>query len=339
MRAQQSSRLKRAALMVPSSLAVLGLGLAACTTEADSSAAVTSVVEGDAPEPTASTATLSDYLGSYTINDGEFGTSVQVTVEDGVRSIVSNSVPNHETGDFPNSGNPNTISAQELTYEYPTTPTFVGDARFAQTAGVAVNGVPFEPGTAETVSCDSGEQYRIEALQDVYDLGFDINNAHVQPTGKYHYHGISELLVEAYASDEDLVHVGFAADGFLMYYSKSNAYSSSYELGAEARRGTGCVASGRGRPGVAIEGTEPDGTYTTDWEYVEGLGNLDSCNGATIAGTYAYVITDVYPFVSRCLNGEVSDRQQGGGGQGAGGQGGGGQGGGRQGAGGQGSGS
>ena len=53
----------------------------------------------------------------------------------------------------------------------------------------------------------------------------DFNNAHVQPTGEYHYHGISELLVDAYASDDDLVLVGFAADGHLMYYSKSGAYA------------------------------------------------------------------------------------------------------------------
>jgi hypothetical protein len=78
--------------------------------------------------------------------------------------------------------------------------------------GVAVNGVKFEPETAETVACASGESYRVEALQDTDDLGFDFNNAHVQPTGEYHYHGVSQLLAEAADSGDDLVHVGFAAD-------------------------------------------------------------------------------------------------------------------------------
>ena len=128
--------------------------------------------------------------------------------------IDTNAIPDHETGDFPNGGNPNSISEQDLTWEFTTSPTYIGGASFARTSGVAVNGVKFEPGTAETATCTSGERYSIEALQEVYDLGLDFNNAHVQPTGEYHYHGISALLVDAYESDDDLVHVGFASDGF-----------------------------------------------------------------------------------------------------------------------------
>ena len=170
--------------------------------------------------------------------DEEFGTMTTVTVDGATRTIETNALPDHETGEFPNDGNPNTISEQDASYEYPIEPTFVGDATFAMTPGVAVNGVKFEPATAESVSCASGESYRVEALQDVYDLGLDFNNAHVQPTGEYHYHGVSELLADAYATDDDLVHVGFAADGYLMYYSKSGAYASGYELSTETRSGT-----------------------------------------------------------------------------------------------------
>lgn len=49
-------------------------------------------------------------------------------------------------------------------------------------------------GTAETVTCTTGGTFRVEAIQDIYDLGLDFNNAHVQPTGEYHYHRASELL-------------------------------------------------------------------------------------------------------------------------------------------------
>lgn len=249
----------------------------------------------------------SAYLGSYTLVDEEFGTMVTVAVDGQTRSIETNAIPDHETGEFPNSGNPNTISEQDLSYEYPLQGNYTGDATFAMVPGVAVNGVSFEPGTGESVSCDSGETYRIEALQDLYNLGLDFNNAHVQPGGKYHYHGVSDLLVNAYASDDDLVHVGFAADGFLMYYSKSEAYTSSYQLATDARTGTDCVASGpAGGDGVDLVGTAPDGTYVSDWAYVDGAGDLDSCNGTMIDGTYAYIITNEYPYISRCLNGEYA---------------------------------
>ena len=272
---------------------------------------------GGAPPTGDPNATLpeSAYAGDYTLMDEEFGTMVTVTVSDETRTIVANAIPDHEVGDFPNSGNPNTISEQSLTLEFPIEGTYVGTPSFALSPGVAVNGVPFIPGTAETVTCDSGEVYRVEAIQEIYNLGLDFNNAHVQPNGQYHYHGVSELLVDAYATEDDLVHVGFAADGFLVYYSKSNAYESGYVLSTEPRTGTDCVASGpAGGDTVEIAGTVPDGTYGSDWVHTED-GDLDECNGTTIGGEYAYFITDAYPYVSRCLMGEVAG---GGGGPGGG---------------------
>ena len=248
----------------------------------------------------------SKYIGSYSLEDAEFGTSVEVVVDANSRKISTNSLPNTPTGDFPNAGNPNTISAQDLNYTYSTKPVFVGGATTVRTTGVAVNGVKFEPGTAEAVACSSGEAFRVEALQDVYNLGLDFNNAHVQPSGEYHYHGVSELLVDAFNDDDDLVLVGFAADGFLMYYSKSDAYTPGYELAAQPREGTGCTGSGPLKAdSIQIAGTMPDGTYTSDWLFSDTTGNLDECNGTIINGEYAYLITNTYPYIGRCLNGEV----------------------------------
>ena len=125
---------------------------------------------------------------------------------------------------------------------------------------------------------------------------------------------MSQLLVEAYEDDADLVHVGFAADGHLMYYSKSGAYQSSYQLDTDTRTGTGCVPSGPNPEEIDIEGSTPDGTYTSDYVYVEGLGDLDQCNGTTIDGEYLYIVTDDYPFIPRCLMGEFTATGPGGGG-------------------------
>ncbi len=109
-----------------------------------------------------------------------------------------------------------------------------------------------------------------------------------------------------YDNDGDLVHIGFASDGFLISYSKSGAYDSGYLLSDEARDGEGCVASGPDRDEIDLAGTAPDGSYTSDYVYDEAAGDLDACNGTTIDGTYAYIVTDTYPFVTRCLNGETS---------------------------------
>ena len=249
-----------------------------------------------------------DFLGSYSLSDRQFGTIVTVTVDSTNRTIVTNALPNHETGQFPNAGNPNTIREQSLTYMYPVNPNYIGNARFARIPGVAVNGVPFEPGTAESVVCESGESYRIEALQEVYDLGFDFNDAHVQPSGLYHYHGISSILVEVYDKGKDIVHIGFAADGHLLYFSKGGNYQSSYKLSTSIRTGSDCMAS-RAAGGVIVDvdGTNPDGTYDLDWIYEEGSGNLDACNGATINGEYVYFLTNEYPYIPRCLNGEFAE--------------------------------
>lgn len=262
--------------------------------------------EADATDTTAAVTTVSQianasYMESYTLVDESFGTVVNVTVQDGTRVIESNTLPNHETGDFPNSGNPNTISVQDRTWTLTTDPVYTGQATTTRETGVALNGVKFEPGTGESVSCSSGENYRIEGLQETFDLGMDFNNAHVQPGGEYHYHGVSELLVDAFASEGDLVLVGFANDGHMIYYSKSNAYEPSYTLSSAARSGVGCDY--RGDP-VDIDGTSPDGTYVSDWLYLDGAGDLDECNGTMIGDEYAYLVTEEYPYVPRCLMGE-----------------------------------
>ena len=258
-----------------------------------------------------------DYLEAYALIDEDFGTETVVSVGQGVRRMKANALPNHATGEFPNAGNPNAIRAQDVLYEIPLEPIYIGTPRFARQPGVALNGVKFEPQTAERVTCNSGEVYSIEAFQDLLDLGFDFNNAHVQPTGEYHYHGVSDLLVDIFSGEGDLVHVGFALDGHLMYYSKSGAYASSYTLSTEPRTGTACSYR---NPFQTLEshdlaGSLPDGSFVSDWQYVEGLGDLDECNGTEINGAYAYIISEEYPYVSRCLMGEFTRSGPGGGGR------------------------
>jgi hypothetical protein len=254
--------------------------------------------------------TKENYFESYTLEDINYGTKTIVTVIGGVRKMVTNALPNHKTGEFPRKGNPNTISAQNKTYSFPVNPIYIGESKWVREPGVALNGVKFEPQTAEIVACETGESYRVEAIQDVINLGLDFNHAHVQPTGAYHYHGTPTSVIEKFDSGFDLVHIGFAKDGFPMYYSKSGAYKSSYKLLDGSRKGEDCVYENpKSKIDISVGGHH-DGTYGSDFEYVQGSGDLDECNGITVDGKYMYMVTNDFPYVSRCLMGEFEEEER-----------------------------
>ena len=249
-----------------------------------------------------------DYTAAYTINDKVYGTKTEVSIVGDKRIMKTNSLPNHSTGEFPNAGNPNTIKAQNNSYSFPLKPVYTGKAQWAREPGVAVNGVKFEPETAEAFICETGERYRIEAFQSLINMGLDSNHAHVQPTGTYHYHGIPTGLIKVLDKGEDLILVGFAHDGFPIYYSKSGIYKPSYKLSANPRVGDFCSYKTRKETmQKELKNTNPDGTFVSDWEFVKGLGDLDECNGKIVDGKYMYFVTDSYPYSGRCLMGEYKE--------------------------------
>lgn len=261
-------------------------------------------------ETTTTPLTAVDLWKDYSISSAEYGTQTTVSLQDGHRIIKTNALPNHPTGAFPNPGNPNKISAQNKSYSLPLEPKLSGESRWAREPGVALNGVKFEPETAERFVCETGEVYRIEAFQELVDMGLDFNHAHVQPTGAYHYHGVPVELVKALDKGEDLVMVGFALDGFPIYYSQSGQYKPSFRLTEDLRTGDDCTYR---NPKQSMEkdlkGSQADGTFVSDWEYVAGLGQLDECNGIEVNGQYAYFVTDEYPYMSRCLKGEFKEKR------------------------------
>ncbi|MGJ8745073.1 YHYH protein [Polaribacter sp.] len=246
-----------------------------------------------------------NYFEAYNLSDENYGTKTIVSIKNNMRIMETNALPNHKTGDFPRKGNPNTISAQNRTYTIPLNPAYTGKPTWIREPGVALNGVKFEPGTAEVVVCETGENYRVEAFQDLIDLGLDFNHAHVQPTGAYHYHGTPTSVIEKFDTGKDLVHVGFAHDGFPMYYSKSGKYKSSYKLLDGTREGEDCVYENPMQTLNVAVGGHHDGTYGSDFEFVAGSGDLDECNGITINGEYLYLVTNEFPYISRCLMGKV----------------------------------
>jgi hypothetical protein len=257
---------------------------------------------------------------------------------DGIDRILNgNGIPNHEVGTFPNPNNPNTIREQNVSKRFTLCPSIINESGLEQIGpalaiAYALNSVKFDPATAGRCN-DAGEcslaqgqgNWNIEALgHDSFDFGDDMNHAHVQPTGEYHYHGMPELLIEFLGKQNGMTLVGWAADGFPVYarygYSDPNNPDSpvkpllpSYRLKSQVDSKRPLVLTALiGGPGQGTTNPNtpiPMGAFTQDFEYVEGLGDLDECNGRFGVtpefpkGIYYYVVTDDFPFFTRCLKG------------------------------------
>ena len=260
-----------------------------------------------------------------TLGNGAFFTSTANWVCSGTRRVLSgNGIPNHTTGVFPNGGNPNTISAQNINFSTTTSPVLTGTQTNQGVPGYALNSVKFEPGTAGTCAstvtaasqCNlangAGGTWRVEALgQTAFDFGVDNHNAHVQPTGQYHYHGVpTGLLTNAGNTGQTMTLVGWAVDGYPIYARYGHDVATNATSRVRAMTGSYVLDTvpDAGRPSTAIA---PLGSFTSDWSYLAGSGDLDACNGRFgvtpefPAGIYHYFITDTYPFMQRCVMGAL----------------------------------
>ena len=239
-----------------------------------------------------------------------------------LRTLAANGLPNHTTGTFPNSGNPNTISAQTVSFSTTVSPAIVSTTgtSVAHITGYANNGVKFDPATAQTctTNCanngqDSSGTWSIEALgQTYFAFGNDTNNAHVQPNGAYHYHGVPVgLLTLDGNTGQKMTLAGYAVDGFPIYvrygYTTATSATSAIKTLTSSYRLKTTLSTGRPSTTIAAAGT-----FTQDYEYVAGLGDLDECNGRTgvtpefPGGIYYYVVTDTFPYIQRCVKGTAS---------------------------------
>jgi len=255
------------------------------------------------------------------------------------RILSGNGIPNHEVGTFPNNNNPNTIREINVNKRFTLCPEIISESGLeivgpALAIAYAINSVKFDPGTAGRCN-DLGEcslaqgqgNWNIEALgHDTFNFGDDMNHAHVQPNGAYHYHGMPELLVDFFGDNQGMTLVGWASDGFPVYarygYSNTNDSNStikslipSYRLKLQPDSNRPMVltslAGGPGQGNTSPNTPIAMGAFTQDYEYVEGLGDLDQCNGRFgvtpefPSGIYYYVVTDDFPFFTRCLKGNV----------------------------------
>ena len=234
---------------------------------------------------------------------------VSISIEGDFRVIRANGIPNHDSGKFPNRNNPNAIREISAVYRVPVKqkmndkPMPTGVSWF----GIALNGVTFEPGTQEFFNEDRNSGWNYEAIGGTSNLGIDMNNAHVQPNGQYHYHSTPVGLVAKLGGDTNrMLLVGWAADGFPIY--TANGFSDPKDAKSAVRK---MKSSYRLKEGVRPSGPgfKYDGRFTEDFEFVKGSGDLDECNGRFSVtpefpeGIYCYFITDEFPRISRFWRG------------------------------------
>jgi hypothetical protein len=246
------------------------------------------------------------------------------TCTDTTRELTANGIPDHEVGEFPNADNPNTISEQTVSASYTLEPSKTATATVLGgphgSTGYALNGVKIDAGTAG--SCDDTGtacslignvgNWSIEALgQTAFNFGTDDNNAHVQPGGTYHYHGMPEGFIDKRGGNSHaMTLIGWAADGFPIYarYGYSAADDASSELKVVVGSYQLVSEISDSRPSTD---TYSLGTFAQDYEYLEGSGDLDECNGRIGVtpefpeGIYHYYATDSYPFFQRCVTGAL----------------------------------
>ena len=231
--------------------------------------------------------------------------------------VEANGIPQHKVGQFPNRYNPHTIKEQaykfvvqanqkasrqitplhnETGFGPPNTP-----------FGIAINGVLFDPGTAEFYNGNRRSDWNYEALSGAVPLGVDENNAHVQPNGAYHYHGLPKGLLQKLDCN-DKKHsplIGYAMDGYPIYAIYGYKDPKDSKSSIKNLKSSYKLKEGR-RPQTARDpGGKYDGTFSKDYQYVKGSGDLDECNGRfTVTaeypeGTYAYFLTEDWPVIPR----------------------------------------
>ena len=255
-------------------------------------------------------ATCADYAAEHTATATDvqekqtYSASTIITTDGETCTIASNAVPNHDfnaTGEFftpfSTQDQTYTVTAKPRANETPTPLSLRTDN------AIFLNGVKLDLMAAGCfgvgngfIGCnDMDTPFRYDPMGPGGDFGTDEHNAHTQPDGTYHYHGNPMAMFEQSSPTEPSPVIGFAADGFPIFGSYIDDNGTIREATTSYRLKTGT------RPGGP--GGEYDGTYIDDWEYVEGSGDLDQCNGMTQDGVYGYVVTASYPHVLGCFTG------------------------------------
>jgi YHYH protein len=229
-------------------------------------------------------------------------------------------VPDYTIGPWP--GNPNTPVNTGFTFKLTRSPQ-ANTAAATNTPlghiGVWKNGVTLF-NAKDAMSYNNQNIWHQNAIV-VEGPSFDECLGHPAPNGEYHHHLNPTCLWDDTDATQHAPILGYAFDGFPIYggYSYANSdgtgaivrMESSYQLRNITERTT--LSDGTALPanqyGPAIDASHPLGYYIEDYEYIEGLGDLDEHNGRICEtpeypnGTYCYFVTidnnydAMYPYI------------------------------------------
>ncbi len=298
----------------------------------------TSGPPGDSVDITGAVLTSTDadcaaYVGNYSSmisdvsNGTEFEGQLTITADDDHCTLISNQIPNHDIGI--DASGANDADEVDATFRVPTEPVVNAEPTGLGSNGHAVmlNGVIWELFPAacfdegpselgqESIGCNStlDHPWRYNIGSPLNGFRLDAFSAHSQATGVYHYHATPEALYEIECNDvSESPVIGFARDGFPVYGpcftdegGTIRAAESSYVLQEGPRQDV----AGFTTPHVVgnVQSDDYNGQFMGDYEFTDGAGDLDECNGMVVDGQYGYYITGEYPYVMACFSGTPSD--------------------------------
>ncbi|MDO7854397.1 YHYH protein [Hymenobacter convexus] len=220
--------------------------------------------------------------------------------------ITCTGIPSYAIGAWP--GNPNTATNQNFVFKItrmPTPNTGTAVATPLGHTGIWSNGVSIF-NAKDAMSYNNAGVWNQNAIV-VEGPSFDSCLGHPAGNGEYHHHLNPRCLYNDHDSSRHSPIIGFAFDGYPIYgaYGYANANGTgviksmkpSYRARNITTRTTLPDGSTAPSAGPAINAAKPLGYYIEDFEYVAGLGDLDSHNGRFCItpeypqGTYAYFVT------------------------------------------------
>jgi hypothetical protein len=225
-------------------------------------------------------------------------------------------IPGYSIGPW---NNPNVASNQNFVYKITLNPqknTGTGTAIGRGHIGVLTNGVSI-------INADDAQYVNNVWSRNGFYFeypSFDNCIGHPQQQGEYHHHVSPKCLYDQTDSLHHSPIIGYMFDGYPVYGAYGYADTtggggikrmrSSYRLRADQSRTTDPSGNTASTAGPAVSTQYPMGCLLWDFEYVAGLGDLDSRNGRFCVtpeypnGTYAYFMTlddtlaPAYPYTS-----------------------------------------
>jgi len=323
-------------------LTAILLSLGACgdssddNTSMDDESVDTSVIDITNVNFTKRDGSCANYEGYYKSevmdikNAISFVGDVSILPSSDVCTLDANTIPNHDfhDGDSQFATQPGEVRTQFIINANPTFSDEVNPLTLGTAEAVLLNGVTLDILAAacygvgnealgeERIGCGANQDdnpWRYDPMSPLNGFGTDTHNAHTQPNGKYHYHGNPIALFEQDCSTATSASpvIGFAADGFPVFGACIDDQGTIREAtpSFKLKQGTRQDVAGYETPeaNVGLVASDSyDGQFRGDYEYTEGLGDLDECNGMTVDGQYGYYITNTFPWTLSCYKGETN---------------------------------